>query len=289
MGMRTNGMAVLGILFLIASTSGSAAQVQLSLSLTGMDPYVGGTLEARVVDTATGGEVLRLTGEQVRSPTVNLVLALPETEKTYRLDAYVDQNQNGRYDPPPVDAAWQMDLGMFSGDATTSLEVPATMVDIDWPPAADGTIGLGEYGHFLVDDQTGMSLYWQNDLTTLYVGLVSPGTGWAAVGFGAASTMAGANILIGAVKDGVLTLRNDFGSGPITHTPDKAPAILQRGGTEVDGKTILEFAIPLAGSDPQHATLAPGQDVTVILAFHATSDDLAVKHTARSTVRIALD
>jgi hypothetical protein len=266
---------------------GVATPVAVTLSLAGLAPYLGDRLEARVVDVSTGGEVSRLLVNRISSATVDLALESLETGGSYRVDVYIDRNGNGRYDRPPEDAAWRIDLGAPADLAFSTAE--AAMTDIDWPPAADGAIGFGEYRNVLVDPETGMTLLWQNDATTLYVGLVSPGTGWSAVGFGAENKMAGANIVIGAVTDGTLTLQDHFGSGPVSHREDKASSLLQRAGTEFEGKTILEFALPLASSDPEDVSLGPGQDVVVILAFHATSDDLAKRHTGRSTAEITLD
>jgi hypothetical protein len=274
--------------FLSSGVVASAGSVSVTLSLTGLDEYVGDRLEARVVDIATGGEPVRLAVSEIPAATVDLVLEPLETDRAYRVDVYVVRNRSGRYDRPPEDAAWRIDLGTPSG-AAVSFAAAQPMVDIDWPPAADGVIGPDEYRHVLLDSETGITLYWQNDATTLYVGLLSPGTGWAAVGFGAQNKMAGANIVIGTVTDGVLTLEDHFGSGPVSHSADRASSLLQRAGSESLGKTILEFALPLVGADPEDVTLLSGQNVVAILAFHATADNLTTKHTGRSTVRITLD
>ena len=266
-----------------------AAPVRVTLSLSEMEAYVGQRLEARVVADATSEEVLRVLTTAVPAGAFDLVLEPVETESGYRVDLYVDVNGDGWYDPPPEDAAWRIDLGTVVGEATVSLSATAEMTDVDWPPASDGAIAPEEYRHVLVDPGTNIVLFWQNDASTLYVGLVGPGTGWVAVGFGARNQMQGADIVIGAVRDGVLTLEDQFGSGPFSHRSDKVSSLLQRGGSEVDGKTIIEFALPLATGEADDVSLATGQTVTVILAFHATSDSLSAKHTGRSTVTITLD
>jgi len=76
-------------------------------------------------------------------------------------------------------------------------------------PSADGLIGGAEYRHSLADPQAGMNLHWQNDTTTLYVGLVSPGTGWAGVGFSNRTGKPGLNIIIGCVRNGEVTIEDD--------------------------------------------------------------------------------
>ena len=156
-------------------------------------------------------------------------------------------------------------------------------------PGADGLIGSAEYRHCLLDPVTGMALYWQNDPTTLYVGLVSPGTGWAAVGFSNRTGKPGSNIIIGCVRNGKVTIEDDYGVTTQLHLPDKASSLLATGGSESSGKTTLEFAIPLSSRDAQDVTLVPGQDVAVILAYHATQDSFTAEHTRYSQVQITLD
>ena len=59
-----------------------------------------------------------------------------------------------------------------------------------------------------------MELFWQNDETNLYVGLISPGTGWAGVGFSHRIGKPGSNIIIGAVSAaGQVTIRDGYGPG----------------------------------------------------------------------------
>ena len=266
-----------------------ASPARVTLSLSEMEAYVGQHLEVRVVGVAAGEEVVRVITTALVAGSFDLVLEPLETEASYRVDLYVDVNGDGWYDRPPEDAAWRVDLGIVAGDASVPFSATAEMTDVDWPPASDGAIAPEEYRHVLIDEGTGVVLFWQNDVSTLYVGLVGPGTGWVAVGFDAKNRMQGANILIGAVTDGTLTLEDQFGSGPFSHRGDRVSSLLQRGGSEVDGKTIIEFALPLATGEADDVALTPGQTVTVILAFHSTSDSLTTKHTGRSTVTITLD
>jgi len=266
-----------------------ASPARVTLSLSEMEAYVGQHLEVRVVGVAAGEEVVRVITTAIVAGSFDLVLEPLETEASYRVDLYVDVNGDGWYDRPPEDAAWRVDLGIVAGDASVPFSATAEMTDVDWPPSSDGAIAPEEYRHVLIDEGTGVVLFWQNDVSTLYVGLVGPGTGWVAVGFDAKNRMQGANILIGAVTDGTLTLEDQFGSGPFSHRGDRVSSLLQRGGSEVDGKTIIEFALPLATGEADDVALTPGQTVTVILAFHSTSDSLTTKHTGRSTVTITLD
>jgi hypothetical protein len=141
-------------------------------------------------------------------------------------------------------------------------------------PSADGVIQDGEYRHKVADPETRMALSWQNDSTTLCVGLSSPGTGWAAVGFSSQDGKKGSNLLIGAVRDGKVVLQDHIGENRIDHRQDKVSSILTAGGSEAGGGTTLEFSIPLSSGDAEDVALVPGQNVAAILAFQASSDEL---------------
>lgn len=65
--------------------------------------------------------------------------------------------------------------------------------------------------------------------------------------------------------------------------------IVQGAGREEEGKTIIEFVIPLTSDDPNDLPLEPGSEVTIILAYHLSSDRLTARHTRRSTSSITLD
>ncbi|MBU1048879.1 hypothetical protein KKG90_02530 [Candidatus Bipolaricaulota bacterium] len=156
-------------------------------------------------------------------------------------------------------------------------------------PVADGVIAADEYRNRLLDPQTGMTLWWQNDATNLYVGLVSPGTGWAGVGFSHRTGKPGSNIIIGAVSNGQVTLRDGYGVTKSLHATDQTSSLLTGGGSEANGQTMLEFSIPLAATDAQDVSLEPGQVVQVILAYQSKKDSLTAEHTRYAMTQIQLD
>lgn len=156
-------------------------------------------------------------------------------------------------------------------------------------PTCEGIVSAGEYRNSLLDPITGMSLFWQNDATILYVGIVSPGTGWLAAGFSDRVGKPGSNILIGAIANGTVTIQDNYGVTKKLHLADKASSVLAFGGSEAAGLSTLEFAIPLASGDAQDVALLPGQQVQVILAYQATLDSFLAEHTRYSMLEIMLD
>lgn len=290
MEYRRTMRSVLAGVFILVLVSGIAwGQVTLTLQFTGMDPHVGEWFEVRVVNWTSGAEVTRLTVPEIPGSAFELDLELPGTGESYRIDFYVDHNGNGRYDPPPADHAWRLEVPEVSGNVTLDFSHNVAFTDIDWPPAIDGTIAAGEYRHVLSDPQTGIDINWQNDDRYLYVGLVSPGVGWVAIGFDPERKMQGANIIIGAVTDSELVIEDHFGASPTAHRKDGEYRIVQAAGTETDGVTTIEFILPLSGDASPDTYLTPGETVTTILAYHRSNDSFTVRHSKRSTTQITLD
>ncbi len=178
--------------------------------------------------------------------------------------------------------------GEVSGTASGSAGV-APLAQAAAAPSSEGLIYAGEYRNNLYDPQTGMSLFWQNDAANLYVGLISPGTGWLGVGFSDRAGKPGANIILGAVAGGSVTIQDGYGVTRELHLADRTSSILAFGGSEEAGQTTLEFVIPLASGDAQDTTLVPGQTVQIILAYQATRDSFTAEHTRYSMTQITLD
>jgi hypothetical protein len=177
-----------------------------------------------------------------------------------------------------------------TGTTSGTVEItPLAQQAVSSAPTSDGLIYANEYRNSLYELTTGMSLFWQNDATNLYVGLVSPGTGWAGVGFSNRSGKPGSDIIIGAVSNGTVTIQDNYGVTKELHLVDRASSLLAIGGSETSGETTLEFVIPLASGDSQDVTLVLGQTVAVILAYQATKDSFTAEHTKYSQLQITLD
>ena len=283
------------VVTLIVGCTEPASTVRLTIEFTTMGGYGGDKLEIRVL-TSGDTEVARQTISSISASQFSLSFAGLDAGRAYRVDFYVDVSGNGRYDAPPADHAWRLEVAPMEGDTTIPFTPGGAFTDIDFPipvatsPVANGTIAPGEYRHAVTDPTTAMTVHWQNDATTLYVALVAPGVGWLAIGFDPVNKMEGANIIIGYVSGGVLTIDDQYGSGPHNHAADEHDDILSSGGREAGGATTLEFSIPMDSRDPQDKRLEPGERYPIILSYHLTEDTLVTYHaTARSTTHIRLD
>jgi hypothetical protein len=172
-----------------------------------------------------------------------------------------------------------------------ALPDPAVEAPTMIPVAIDGVVFPGEYPHRL--DAGGFEVHWSNDINYLRVGLVSPGTGFMAIGFDPTYRMKGANYILAAVENGRVKTRDDYGDGAVSHTADVllggTDDILEASGREENGKTTVEFVIPLRTRDANDVTLVPGETYDILIAYHETSDSFAVRHSRRGAGTMRLD
>ena len=288
---REKDLALLAAAALVVFAAGAAVSATtLTFEFTHLTADAGRSMVLRAVDADTWVEIARVRVSPVPVAAFRIDVASFVEGHAYRIDYFVDRNDNGAYDAPPVDGAWRWSLPSVAGSSVVVAPQGDASTDIAWPPAFDAAIGEGEYRHTLTDAATGIRLDWQNDAQVLYIGLTAPGTGWVGIGIDPESRMQGANYILAAVEDGTLAITDEFGVSGVTHRTDAQTNIIQAAGREVDGKTVVEFAIALVTGDAaEDKPLAPGQSVTVLLAMNQSQDSFSARHTARSTLTIALD
>jgi hypothetical protein len=172
-----------------------------------------------------------------------------------------------------------------------SLKTPVVLARDSQIPIIDGVINEGEYTRHTFEPSTNIDIYWYNDEVYLNTGLRSPGLGWVAIAFEPnAPFHKGANIIIGYVKNDQLFIEDHYGTASTSHNSDVALGgtnnILESAGNESEGKTTIEFKIPLNSGDLLDTVLEPNTDFTVMVAYQATADDLTSIHTAAGIVSI---
>jgi hypothetical protein len=117
----------------------------------------------------------------------------------------------------------------------------------------------------------GITFHWATDRGLLFVKLSAPTTGWMSVGFNPTSMKKDANIIIGYVKDGAVFIQDNFGTTLIGHQSDVSLGgkdnVTDKAGTEANGRTEINFAIPLDSGDKYDRPLVVGKTYPIILAF----------------------
>lgn len=155
---------------------------------------------------------------------------------------------------------------------------------------ADGVVGENEYSRSMVlvgpakSGYSGgeMEISWRNDQENLYMALKGETSGWVSIGFDPLEWMKDADIIMGTVEDGKAVVLDAYSTGSYgPHEDDTFLGgtydILESGGSEIDGYTVVEFKRNLDTGDEFDKALALGQPVSIIWAM-ADSKSRDQKH-----------
>jgi len=148
-----------------------------------------------------------------------------------------------------------------------------------------------EYPATYSDKASGLTVNWGFDDSLVYVGLVTKGRGWLAIGFGS-PRMNESNMIIGYYTEDSTEVMNHVG-GNYVHagSPQSDSAIREAEIDQETGVTTMEFAYPLrfpAGAALAVPGLAPGGTYDIILAQNTKSVSLNAKHTNFSALKVKL-
>jgi hypothetical protein len=147
---------------------------------------------------------------------------------------------------------------------------------------ADGVISSGEYTNTKTYDD--FRLNWKIDEKYIYIGLNVKTSGWVALGIQPGSGMKNADMVLGFVSNDKATCYDQFSTGDFgPHPPDTelggTDDILEFGGKEIVGYTIIEFKRALDTGDRYDHPLLKG--VNKIIWAYGSDDQTGVKHSSR--------
>jgi hypothetical protein len=155
---------------------------------------------------------------------------------------------------------------------------------------ADGIIGQHEYSHKIVamaPSKHGylggtLEISWKNDQEYIYIGLNGSSLGWLAIGFEPSAWMKDADIILGQVRNGKATVLDEYSLGNFgPHIEDRLRGgtddVIESGGRQKDGCTVLEFKRKLNTGDKFDKVLKVGQNVSIIWAM-SDNFDPSFKH-----------
>jgi hypothetical protein len=104
----------------------------LTVNFTDMSPHVGQLLELRVEDDLTSEEVGRTRIEFIPGESFAINIPGIMNNREYKIEFYADQNNNGIYDSPPTDHAWELSIESTDGDTETTFNHNVEFTDIGW-------------------------------------------------------------------------------------------------------------------------------------------------------------
>lgn len=124
------GFGMKGKIEVMDSGGNDDDKYNLTINFTGMNPHVGQVLWLEVVEKTTGKAVERK--KQTVSTNFSVEVAGIEKDHSYFVNFYADHNNNGKYDVPPVDHAWRMELNHVSGNSVLEFAHNTNFTNIEW-------------------------------------------------------------------------------------------------------------------------------------------------------------
>ncbi len=107
-----------------------------SISMSGMAEYTGLPLHVRIVEENEDAEWQIEAGRREVNPIPSSEFHVPVAGlapgNDYRVDLFVDMNENGEYDAPPVDHAWRFMIENVQADTDVSFAPDDEYTDIVW-------------------------------------------------------------------------------------------------------------------------------------------------------------
>jgi hypothetical protein len=147
-----------------------------------------------------------------------------------------------------------------------------------------------EYKHTL--EVKNMQFDWTIEGDQIHVRLSAKTTGWVGIGFDPEKAMSGANIIIGAVKDGKFKVEDHYGDRKRGHSNDEKLGgkndLINPAGKEEDGVTTISFTLPLDTGDKYDKPIDPKAMTKVMLAYGAGKDSFKTRHPYRTVYEINL-
>lgn len=146
-----------------------------------------------------------------------------------------------------------------------------------------GVAIASEYDHKLDSDK--MDVFWKIEGDKIHVKLSAKTTGWVAIGFDPENAMQGANIIIGAVKDGKVKIEDHYGDRKRGHQSDEklggANHVLDPKGMEEGGVTTISFTLALDSGEKWDKPIDPGKMSRIMIAYGSGKDSFRAGHAWR--------
>ena len=152
---------------------------------------------------------------------------------------------------------------------------------VEWSP--DGVISEGEYQSEYTLADGNFKLYLRVEGDTIYIGMAGKTRGWVAIGIEPTYMMKDADMIIAWVDaNGTVHVEDAYSTGatgphPVDTQLGGTNDILQYGGKEQGGWTIIELARKLDTGDQYDKPLQPGSTVKIIYGM-SSQDSFKAYH-----------
>ncbi|MFH2061174.1 MAG: DOMON domain-containing protein [Pseudomonadota bacterium] len=137
-----------------------------------------------------------------------------------------------------------------------------------------------------------MQFSWTIEGDNIHVMVSAKTTGWVGIGFDPEKAMQGANIIIGAVKDGKVKIEDHYGDRNRGHSSDEELGgkndVINPSGMEEGGVTTISFTLPLTSDDKWDKPINASGTTRIMLAYGAGKDSFKTRHPYRTIYDVDL-
>ena len=124
-------LMMLLLFILTVSVIGSPQHENVTINFANMSPHLNQNLYLRVVDKSTLKETDR-TFVLISAASFSVTLPAVDVGGSYFVDFFADVNANGKYDAPPTDHVWRLNLNNALGNDTITFSHNTSFTDIKW-------------------------------------------------------------------------------------------------------------------------------------------------------------
>ena len=124
-------LMMLLLFILTVSVIGSPQHENVTINFANMSPHLNQNLYLRVVDKSTLRETDR-TFVLISAASFSVTLPAVDVGGSYFVDFFADVNGNGKYDAPPTDHVWRLNLNNALGNDTITFSHNTSFTDIKW-------------------------------------------------------------------------------------------------------------------------------------------------------------
>ena len=252
-----------------------------------LDAYSTGVFGPHPPDTTLGGtdDILTYGGTGSSEGTVIEFSRKLATGDPYDKEIMLDSELSIIWAMGADDDFTSMHIHSGSGSIFIGDEPPVN--ETDPREVLDGIVNEDEYDFSTSFMGGQMNVHWSVKDGNLSIALDGNTTGWVSIGFEPTMGMKDADMLIGWVKDGRAHVVDAFSTGMYgPHPPDTTLGgeddILAFGGTEADGRTVIEFVRRLVTEDEYDFDFPTDGNVSVIWAL-GPDDEFSSEHVLRGS------
>jgi len=145
-----------------------------------------------------------------------------------------------------------------------------------------------DFAHTL--EAKNMTVSWTLEGDQVHMQLSAKTTGWVAIGIDPENAMGGADIIMGAVKNGKVKIVDHYADAKRGHSPDDrlggSNHVINPEGSETDGVTTISFTLAVAAAEEWDKPIHTDKMTRTMIAYGTGRDSFRTTHRYRAVYDI---